>query len=566
MDLIKRFDERAQELQPLYDRMDKDMALWLLSKYTFTKADGKTKPKDAENVTTNDPRVFADFVISILAATDRKYIISNANIDDNNKAENFIKYAVARAEEKLAIQGEAGLDYSIDWNSCLRGTPALIAILKTNGKLWDFDIQPVDGRTIVWETGRQGCLYGGTRVELTKDIIERDYDHIITDEAAKVKDIWTKDEHVVAVNDKKILTVKHKLMCNPFIVVPVSTSPRFVYQTNTLEHMYESIFAGARDLYALLNRHMSAFATANVRSTFRPVVFKSDRYDELEQPPTLSDAVSKIGTDESLDLFPIADFNAAYQAFIGHILQQLQRGTVSNVSMGELGLHGLSALVLKQLDKAKDRIFVPRVRAKNMLFTILGYNLIKQFINGGYYQDLDDGIGEELLFDPKDFIDKKFVIKVEHYTEKPEESMASMTLAANARAIGMPEKYVMENILKVDNYRDVEYQGLKEKAIARTPMLENLYEARALIEVGDEYDIAAATILLREIGMEMRGKKIVPINEVRGKQTAAQQPKPSYDLSKSQAIEQQMRSDDAAMVNEEAEVEMQSVSGNQRRM
>ena len=65
VDYLKKITNKEEEFYSLFGRMDKDKDLYFLKPFVLKDRQGREVPR-VENLTLNDPRYFADRVISIL--------------------------------------------------------------------------------------------------------------------------------------------------------------------------------------------------------------------------------------------------------------------------------------------------------------------------------------------------------------------------------------------------------------------------------------------------------------------------------------------------------------------
>ncbi len=536
MDLLERIKKQEEILTPRFTRMDGDINRYLLQKYTFV--DSKGKPiSDSESTTMNDPRVFADKVIAMLGTAERRFEITvgkkGVTIDDCSYAEKFLKYAYSRADENLETMGVYPLGESLDFYSVLRGTIAALCLTQKQGDQYYFSITPVDPRGLIFEYGANGLFYGAIKAKMSPGDIEKNYDGLIVEgKDIEVVDCWTDTEHIVWVRGEIVMQYKHQQKRNPMIIVGVPTTPSISGISNSIENENESIYAAARDMYTLLNKHMSAWATQNMMGILPPLQAKVRRDTEIESPPLGERAMIQLEPEEGIYEIPIKDFSQSHQMFVAQIMARIQRATMANVEYGELSLHGLSALALKDLKRAKDQIFIPRLNAKNYLYRITSYRLLEQFIDGGYPTQLLDK-GCEVPFDAAKMRDRNFIIKVKHYAEVPEGNIANMTLAANAKALGLPDRWIYEKQLEIEDANDLMEEQAIQDASRESTLVRRLEQARRMTrrfeKTGDKFFELSAKMLLAEIGYEYSNGNLQPITTP----NPTSQPKPPLALQSS---------------------------------
>jgi len=71
-DLLTTVKKKESGLNSLYTRMDNDMKLYYLEAFVLKDSSNRKIP-DADSVTLNDPRTYADRVISLLGGAKRRF-------------------------------------------------------------------------------------------------------------------------------------------------------------------------------------------------------------------------------------------------------------------------------------------------------------------------------------------------------------------------------------------------------------------------------------------------------------------------------------------------------------
>ena len=116
-ELVKYEEKRFQGLR---DRQDADMSLYYLDAFTLLDSK-KVKIPDADSITLNEPRTFADAVIGILGGAKRYFNITGIDPSLQIKLEHIYGRVFRTNDELLAIQGVEPLKACCDFFTCLRG-------------------------------------------------------------------------------------------------------------------------------------------------------------------------------------------------------------------------------------------------------------------------------------------------------------------------------------------------------------------------------------------------------------------------------------------------------------
>lgn len=516
MDILTAVQNRAKELQPLYDRRLYDIeTLYNLKAYKYERTDGKTQ--GFESMTLNAPRVYADKVIQLLNTAALRYNIQPLDPKKTTRevcstAEDFLRFCRQRADEYNLEMGYFPIAEADSFYACLEGAIARIVLTQKSGKMYQHTIIPVDPYNVVYQFGKDG--YRGIYGKMSREQIFTQYNFEISAKEATVMDIWTDIERIVKVGDKDVpgFNYKHRQRKNPFLYVGVPTTPAMAAMGNAVAYQNESIFSGVRssdrsvDLFKELNRAYSEWKTQNTMTIRPPLQFvhPDDERPEIEKPASGADNTVATGKGE-FKAIPMPTFPNTYMASISQIQQWIQRGTMANIEYGELKLHGLSALALKDLKSSKDQTFIPRLSAMNHMDRLTAYRLIEQMIDGGYPTDFDGGY--ELPFDIKD-LKHEFIIKAEHLAESPEENIAQLQMAASARAEGLPDEHIYAVQLQIEDVDKLMRQKAMQEARTENIIIRRLWEAKQLTEeyerTGDEFLMLAAKIAAAEVGYDFQ--------------------------------------------------------------
>jgi len=504
-EITKEIRNAKAYLEPRRQRIKEDIdKRYLLEKYIFKDLEGK-EHKGINNVTLNDPRFYTDRTIAVLGTATRRFEVLNEDKGLSNSLEKLIEYLLIRSDENLAYQNIMELDGSLDFTACVEGTIAGRVILYRDGDNWYPEIMPLDPYSVIYVSGKRGCRVVSIESTRAADEIYRDYGIKVNGNTATIEDIWTVDQNIIKI-DGKIANgypVNHPLGMNPVIVVPCPTTPFLTSRTDAVKYQAESIYAGVRDMYDVLNREATGWSTQNWMGFLPPVYGVLNPGRKLPQMQYGLGAQISLENGESVQSWPIKDLSVAHQAYFGQIMARIQRATMSNVDYGDLSFE-LSALAIKRLESAKDQLFVPRLKAKKFFMVQVAYSLLKQYINGGYPVDLN-GLGDKILdWKPEDFRDKNFVINVDYYAESPEENIADMTIANTALNMGLPPEWIYNNLLHLKDVPEVMRMRAREMAIKLSPSVAQYWCGQMLKDSPDMIDKGIAEILVEDTGQGVK--------------------------------------------------------------
>ena len=134
MTLIKEGQEYFSKRN---QRMDNDTSLYLLDKYVFRDENGK-KLDDMINVTLNEPRVFAEKVMTIIGSAYMQCVVEGRgekgklSDKDTTRIEEFLKDLFISVDTRLLRRGFRNLHAFLIEQICLRGTIASRNLLWQN--------------------------------------------------------------------------------------------------------------------------------------------------------------------------------------------------------------------------------------------------------------------------------------------------------------------------------------------------------------------------------------------------------------------------------------------------
>lgn len=489
-----------------YQRQDEDMQRYLLEQYIWKTSDGKSRMPDVEHVTLNDPRTFADRIIFQLGTAERRFDILAQDDKKASELEKFLDFLLKEADDALAAQGEWPVEEYDHWNSVLRGAIARRVLLKTDGSKWDIDIRSYDTRCVSFEPGLNGYELVNFWGEKTPAEIKRDYGIEITSKTAKFKDVWTPEKNFVFIDGKSAEGYgkkPHNLGMNPAFFVFCPTTPLIGQRPDAVRIRGESVYAPVRDMYDLQNKSASSWFTSNIMSILPALQFISRDGRKSKIPPFGIKTVANLRTGESYGLIGLKDASTSHQAFFGQLVARIQRATYSNFDYGDLSFQ-LSALAMKRLEAAKDQLYIPRIKTEKMMTIWTANTLLKQFINGGYQTDELSDRAFEMPWKRSDFVNTKFQIQVDYFSESPETNLAAAQEMQVYEALGFPKEYTWKTIGKVKDYPGLKAMSERERFELESEAARKYKMVMALLATGDPDDAIQAQLALKEIGLTLQ--------------------------------------------------------------
>lgn len=481
---------KAQEtrFEKLHNRMDNDLKLWYLEKFVFK--DSHNNPiANADSITLNDTRTFAEKVISYLGTATRRFNCTGAEPEDQRAIEDFYKKVFLFNDEHLSEGIIEPFDFCQDWFSVNRGWVAARVLMIHQGDKWLPELIPIDPRQLTWKLGKNGIAWGEYKYLRDKDELVGLYGSSVVSpydtrdpNGIVFRETWTDTHWDSYVGDTLIDSVEHKLAHCPIVVVPVPTQPLLVGSEDALSRQGESVYSTVREIYSKLNELASTWATMNKMSFMAPIAFTSPQNRKLTEKPYGIGVVVNLKDNEKFVEIPTKEMSASAQNLFGQLLARWQRGTLPNVDYGELGFE-LSAVAIAKLTEGRDQVFVPRLRAKAILYKKICRLIKLQYKTGGYKASIDED--EACYFEDslKEVISKKWQIQIDFHAMSPEQNIANYTVAQAGLNIGLSRRAVMRDILKREDWKEDEAQTELENAKKENaPYRHYLYCVEALAE------------------------------------------------------------------------------------
>ena len=169
-EIVNLVEAHREATYPMRDRMQDDYDLYIMRPYDA--GDGY------ESYTSNEPRTYADKIISWMAAAE--LIIRIPNLEEprdmremNDAKEKFLIGLFRGADERLRRRMQPSLREQLSWYIALRGWYAGRALFHVDSKeRVQIDITPWDIMHTYWGEGEEGLAWACYRIQKTCDFIE----------------------------------------------------------------------------------------------------------------------------------------------------------------------------------------------------------------------------------------------------------------------------------------------------------------------------------------------------------------------------------------------------------
>jgi hypothetical protein len=322
VDAVNRHDNVTEALR---SRMEADYALYRLEDYTGgSKNDpDNTKLDGFRKYTSNDPRTFAQKIISLLTTSQ---VLIKVPQDDsvseerntNNDKERFLIGMIRAANEYLRRRMLPTIHNQLAFFTSIRGYYAgrCLLVKREEGDTY-VDITPWDPLHTYWSMGGDGLLWACYRMTKTKAEIEDQYDTEINDEKADtdtylVFDFFDDEVNMVVMEDRILKkATPHGLSGRvPVFIGAVGPAPPIQSdERNDMEADYgESIYSSDRSVYEEFNFAMSVRSELMSRSLKRPYVITSrDGRKTLSENPYEAGTEIALAEGDRIDLLNVVE-------------------------------------------------------------------------------------------------------------------------------------------------------------------------------------------------------------------------------------------------------------------
>ncbi len=458
LDVMNMVDKRIEQMQKLYDRMDKTKSRIYNEPYSMLGFDGKAVD-NVINVTMPYAPIFANAVISDLMQAVRQTVIEG-DIPDKmiNRIEGFLDDSRAQADELLRRRGDPPLFTWWCAHVCVRSIIGARWYTEFDNDTFRMYPLPLDMRWVPHEYGNDGLNWVCNRTFRTKDQIIAEYPEsegkFSGESDIEVRDYWNSEINEVYIGKSKIIERANPFEAPPFVIAAPATG-FLLRDKGWLEHHAEDILYLIRDLYDEVNRQVSIEQTLGFESIRPPYINRVRENDgSPADPPPKTGQTKKAGPDEGWELLKRSDVNQAFIAARGDINRALQVGGINDIDIGNVSQQ-VSAVWITTQTGIRNKFTNPRLKCLAEAEQQLSRKMINQYqtlVAKGYKSEIE--LGEtgrkrkytaEQLGDPTTY-------SIEHriMTQNKTQEVANWAIAQGAMGIA-PERIILRDILMVDD-------------------------------------------------------------------------------------------------------------------
>jgi len=283
----------------------------------------------------------------------------------------------------------------------------------------------------------------------------------------------------------------------PILIMPVSTRPPIAGTDGIkLKGYGDSIFASDRYINAIRNRFLTIVTNHAALMADQPLInYKTEQGIEIHDMRSYPGGVVNLPLgDNKLEPSPTKDISPTVISLLGELTGQLEQGMLPAIRGNKF--ESGTRYALEQ--EAGNRIFNPQLRSLNHFYADACRLIEEQLIAGGIKVKIQ---GEEkrkyyeVEVKPVD-LKKPHIIKVEFTAKTPWSRMEIAQLAQMLKSIGIPDGWIWENILKIQDPK-----GLADLAaielFEHSPKGAMKRAVEALVETRG--DIQAAMSLIKDL-------------------------------------------------------------------
>jgi hypothetical protein len=481
--------DRKGEMQPLFDRMDKDKDLYYLAEYKMKQLDGQYMPTDrVHNVTLNDPALFAWRANAILSSAHQQIVVESntMNEKDCRYIEQFLEAVLYEVDVLIGNLGKTGLYPFVVEQADVRGrvcARVTFYIKKVNGKdVLVPLVTPWDTRFVTYRNNLDGHVWIAYETERSVEDIKREYPkYELQGDTNIITDYWTSKKNEVLLNDVSKENRNHKYGEVPVIyqIVPAGSQ---LADSDAISHEGESIFALDRGIWPELNKSASVLQTLNMMTFLTPLQYESEAGELAElpdRPPYGVGTVVAVEKGGGFKNMPVEDIRNATRHLLAMLEGRAQRGALPAVDYGNLTFP-LSAVAIAKLTESKDQIFVPRLQAISMFYQKLCRMMIRQYCSKGMAMEFGEE-GQRQRYDPAN-LKGDYTIKFQYYSQSPEQVIANYTVGAAAYESGVSQETIFTDIIKFTDPIGEIIKRRAEDAAKVDPVLMMYDQVHALID------------------------------------------------------------------------------------
>ena len=482
-DIISAVEDHYEATEPLRSRMDSDHKLYRLSPYDA--GDGY------QSYTSNEPRTYADKIMSWLVSADRVIRVPpngnpRNNREINNDKERFVIGALKAAEERVCMSLMPSIQAQISWYITLRGWYAGRALLVKNDDGDTYvDVTPWDPMHTYWGVDCDGLDWACYKVKKTRSEIKSQYgvkidDYPSSDDGIDVYDFYDREDNFVVIPHRFVKKrTRHGHDGVPVFLGPVGPSPlvqslEWSSIEDTVDSYGESVYESTRDLYDKHNFMMSVMLELTARSRKQGLKVRSrDGTKTLDEDPYKEGTEISLGQGEEVEPLGLMEAARESGAYMGMVSGEMQRGSIPHSVYGELQFQ-LSGFAINTLRQGVETVLSPRIIALEKAYLQICNMLVDQYVSGRFKSMELSGKDNNRMYFSEEITPERLKegadIEVSIMATLPQDDMSKYSMAQIAREGEtplMPALWIRANVLGVQDSDQIE-DAIKEQIAEKT--------------------------------------------------------------------------------------------------
>jgi len=464
-------DKETQEFNGLFTRHDEDYDVWDMtsnpSRTTYeSQVRARTQAHDSDiEIIANDLRVYSDNVQSTLASSSMQVVVSMAEAkgedkrDEIGELERLFTFALEKIDERLRRLLLPPLRETLIWYSLVRGWVAGRFLVYKNKNNVVFDGLGLDPRWLTYEVGENGLAWSNYKTFRSQSSVLSEYGYKSSVKRnVPVLDWWENDNGTIynsVICEREFVKepAKFDIPSMPVLIMPVSTRPP-VASTNgiDLKGYGESIFASARKINAVRNRFASIVANhANLMANQALINYKDEQGSDVTTTANVPGGVINLakGHNELL-ASPMKEISPTVVNMLGWLNAELEQAVLPKIPIGSPAPSGT---LYNLAQEAGNKIFNPQLRNLSYFYSDICRLIEEQLVASGIRVKISGKQRDkyyEVEVKPVD-LKRPHIIKVNFTARTPWSQMDTLQVADMAKRLGLPDVWVWETILQIQD-------------------------------------------------------------------------------------------------------------------
>jgi hypothetical protein len=478
----------------LNTKQDTAMNLYWLKEYVLMNTRTGKPAKGVTNITMNDPMIFGDTYMALMAADKRKIEVTAIDEVYQHKVEEDFKLWFDLADERNEAKQYGPLGACMDFEAGFRGAICSLPLVNQDTKdkeKYFIDIMPTSARWTRWEIGERGVKRFAYIVRMDKAEAEETFKKTIKANSKQVNLYIYWDDKIYGVYNGQLNTVggtgdplqetPHELGFCPAVVTRVTKLAKTMSgggdPSLDIAQSYPNIFDSVVNLAPAINHAMSTWASLADRQFFAPMVIKTDAGINLAigDPDEYfgNSFLLPMGKEDKLENVPTPEVTAAQQAIYQQIVVHWQKATFPDTSYGSTP-DRMSASLYFGIEDNVQKILDPNKNAKNRHFRGIMRSIQRQLAGKCYQTTVADEDAIEIK--NRDLYKEKFSVVVSHSSTSSQKQLALAQQARMYKELGYPDEYLMTNVMREDDPANLLRVAKKERLYKMIPAVE-VYDA-----------------------------------------------------------------------------------------